>query len=889
MVLILQKNIQDSAFIVESLREDFSVAIAVSAQDACAMLASDRVELAILSCNPEDAAELDFYRRCRGILETAKMPTILLITTVDPALELELWQPMLIDILFLPVDAEILRLKINRHVSLFSHINELRKNIEAQAQALQEAQKQLARLKKNIWLTEICSGVYWLEIPEAELSILCGCPPEIVKHMMLRGYIRKTVMLEKGDEGGERFFESGANAILLSELNTQKGLPANATEFPILQMLYRQGMLLPNHPNNTGQKPILIGTAESVDSQFSYINRGNYGLLTLRELEEAGIGERTAKILMDMKCYFAFGELKAPSSYLAGVKTNGREPVPIKNGVSVCHVGLNHFRFHYQGEMVDVDLNLSRHQKYPAPYTLDYRSVERHNFAILHTGEGDGWDCHRPSMSSVIIWHGGIYLVDAPPNIMQILRVLGIDVNEVIGVFGTHGHDDHFLGLCSLTMANRRIRYYATPLVQQAVSKKFEALFQGSKMGQYFNCIDLSLDTWNDINGLRVKPIFSPHPVENNVFIFEGRARNGIRYRYGHWADLPSFANLDKMEDLQIFTSEFVQKMKKDFLTPVNVKKIDIGGGMIHGFAEDYSTDTSAKIALAHTSNELTNREKQIGSTARFGSMDIFIPADTDYYRELAEQCIMRLFPYLDEEIWSDFYDYPVETINAGTIILKDEEKIYEVGILLTGTAEWVYADQNRELVYGDLIGEDIFAGHMRSVGTWRALSDVRIMKVPVLDFILLFPEHSVQNRVLEYFPIIQMMRQNVIFRDRIGLAHLFRLVELAQRIDISSGERRTVHIEGGVLCMIEGRGSVAKTGQTYAAGDYILGEELEIYGDSPQGCIVFHFSSELLRDIPIVQWRLREKREHDRRRSWHQHPSTAFDLVQKPYCSDGI
>ena len=37
-----------------------------------------------------------------------------------------------------------------------------------------------------------------------------------------------------------------------------EGLLAIVDEFPVLQMLYRQGMLLPNHPNNTGVKPLLI-------------------------------------------------------------------------------------------------------------------------------------------------------------------------------------------------------------------------------------------------------------------------------------------------------------------------------------------------------------------------------------------------------------------------------------------------------------------------------------------------------------------------------------------------------------------------------------------------------------------------------------------------------
>jgi len=46
-------------------------------------------------------------------------------------------------------------------------------------------------------------------------------------------------------------------------------------------------------------------------------------------------------------------------------------------------------------------------------------------------------------------------------------------------------------------------------------------------------------------------------------------------------------------------------------LTPVNVKKIDIGGGLIHGRAEDFSGDASGKVFLSHTSAPLTDAQTE--------------------------------------------------------------------------------------------------------------------------------------------------------------------------------------------------------------------------------------------------------------------------------------
>ncbi|MBF0436838.1 MAG: hypothetical protein HQL77_15905 [Magnetococcales bacterium] len=61
-----------------------------------------------------------------------------------------------------------------------------------------------------------------------------------------------------------------------------------------LQMLYKQGLILPNHSNNTGQKPLIIGLAEQINVQLQYIYRGTYGLVSKEEIEGAGVGSQEA-------------------------------------------------------------------------------------------------------------------------------------------------------------------------------------------------------------------------------------------------------------------------------------------------------------------------------------------------------------------------------------------------------------------------------------------------------------------------------------------------------------------------------------------------------------------------------------------------------------------
>ena len=155
----------------------------------------------------------------------------------------------------------------------------------------------------------VTNGVYWVEIPEAEPFVLCGCPADSVKHLMKMGLI-------VGQEKNGVMTQSGPNAILLSDTTIQKGGFSNLAEFPVVQMLYLQGMILPGHPNNTGRKPMLIGLEDQVTSQSNYISRGTYGLSTLEEIREAGVPGPLAREMMRVKRWFAFDNIRRTEDLL---------------------------------------------------------------------------------------------------------------------------------------------------------------------------------------------------------------------------------------------------------------------------------------------------------------------------------------------------------------------------------------------------------------------------------------------------------------------------------------------------------------------------------------------------------------------------------------------
>ena len=99
-------------------------------------------------------------------------------------------------------------------------------------------------------------------------------------------------------------------------------------------MLYRQGTIIPGHPNNKGVKPLLLGSREQVKSQMEYIYRRNYGLISKDDMLETGVKPERANKLMRMKLKFAFGKILETEELLDHLFFEEAE-VEINNGVTI--------------------------------------------------------------------------------------------------------------------------------------------------------------------------------------------------------------------------------------------------------------------------------------------------------------------------------------------------------------------------------------------------------------------------------------------------------------------------------------------------------------------------------------------------------------------------
>lgn len=722
----------------------------------------------------------------------------------------------------------------------------------------------MGHIKKII----VSTGIYWIEIPEAELFILCGCPADCVKHLMKRGLI---IEVEKNNVR----FETGPNAILLSEILIQNEQFSNLSEFPVLQMLYHQGLLVPNHPNNTGNKPLLIGTKEQVAAQKKYIYRGNYGLTSINELKQAGLSDAEAKVQMNMKLKFAFGKIQKTNqlldSHIVGVRFK-----EIRNGVSVRHTGVNRFEFKYKGETVSVDLNLAPCEVYEPPYDLGFHQPKREYFSIIHSGEGNGWDLHRPSMSSILVYQGKIYLIDAGPNIDNILVALGISFDEVEGIFHTHVHDDHFAGLPTLLSTERRLKYYSTRLVRASVTKKLCSLMSISeeRFSHYFEIHDLKMDHWNNLNGLEVKPLFAPHPVENSMFLFRTFGLNDY-VSYAHWADLASFDVLEGMltDDPNVpgVSRAFIEQIRKDYLIPATLKKIDIGGGMIHGNAKDFLDDQSEKIILAHTSSIPKPSEKIVGELANFGVADVLVSANRDYLREMIKHYYYDYFPNVDPAEIEGQMNCPIVSINAGSIILKSGKHPEFIYFVVSGWVEILRPNHDTfyRLGRGTFLGAEPVLNNTHQPVTIIAGSYVQLQKIPRRRCLHFFQSNGLVDHLRILLQTLNKLYQSWLFSSFSSSKTLVQIIRHSTLHNYEAGQIILRENEMGkdLFVLNHGKVELSRDGmlmEVLEGGD-VFGEE-HVVSDIPsnftakaiQNVEVTRIDESTILNIPIADLRLR-------------------------------
>jgi hemerythrin len=718
--------------------------------------------------------------------------------------------------------------------------------------------------------SKITAGVWFVRIPEADLYVLCGCPPDAVKHLMRRGAIAET-------SSGGTVFETGPNAILLSDVAIQGGTFCNMAEFPLLQMFYRQGFTIPGHVNNKGRKPIFIGLLSQLVAQSAYILRGTFGLEDEKEIEAAGIRPEFAREIIRYKRRFAGGTPRGLGETAEFAPTDsGSAQLP--GGVTVIRKSLNVYAFRLGDSEVEVDMNLPTGTTYESPVRLDSHRIERDYFSVVHSGEGNGWDKDRPCMSSIVVFQGRIYLIDTGPYVLESLTALGISVNELEGIFHTHAHDDHFAGLTSLVRTDHRIKYFATPLVRTAIMKKLSAVMSlpEKSFESAFEFHDLAFGKWNDVGGLEVQPFLSLHPLETTILYFRALGSEGYK-TYAHLADIPPESVLKDylIDDPQAsaVSAKLYESSQKSLHLAVDLKKIDAGGGLIHGRAADFAGDQSAKIVLSHISGDLSQADKEIGSNASFGLQDTLIRSEVDYTRVSVQRHLAAHFPEASPEDLGMLLNCPLVKLNSGHVILRKGSEASEVQLVACGVVEMIDSalDVQHMLSTGTIIGEVNALSRESSGRTYRAKSAATILSIPSRLFLEFVRRNYDAGEMLRRLEIVHFLQGTRLFGEMVSSSvhnamsrELFiQSLAVGDPLSTSGGASLVVARTGGASILIEGSEVDAiGPGGVFGEESVFFGRPSLMTGTVIKAGEFLSVPRAIIKNIPIVEWKLLEAYE---------------------------
>ncbi|MBF0244994.1 MAG: cyclic nucleotide-binding domain-containing protein, partial [Planctomycetes bacterium] len=317
---------------------------------------------------------------------------------------------------------------------------------------------------------------------------------------------------------------------------------------------------------------------------------------------------------------------------------------------------------------------------------------------------------------------------------------------------------------------------------------------------------------------------------------------------------------------------EIIKEIRDNYSIKADIKKLDIGGGMIHGEAADFAKDESNKIILAHIARPLSDAEKEIGSGAPFGTMDDIIQNvdGRDHLRISAYHFISDLFPSLPEHAKSLLMNSAIQEFNPEAILLKKGAHSGFVYLVLNGNVERLNspAGVRNLLSVGAMIGEISALQDEPSLDTFRATNFVGTLSIPsgfYRDFLekheLLEP-HRALNLKRNFLQEISL------FGDSLSLPVLSRIAHSMRDIDYHDQEVVSDNLLGN-MCFVES-GSLQRTidGKVYEvleSGSF-FGESFSLF-ETPSIFQTKALSAgrlqivpgELMSDIPVIRWKLFE------------------------------
>lgn len=430
---------------------------------------------------------------------------------------------------------------------------------------------------------EIMPGAVLITL-NAEQSVLFGCPPEVLKHLLQSGLPLPNCVVLPGNLRAKRSSQASFEFLLYHFLFFRKGFVkqgkfrvfANAKQIPLLRDFFRMALLGPNVEEM--QK---LGLSAEWANQLS------------REINYLALTNPSNNQPYQVDEIIEWNELDRGQTATLWPKHTNR-PLEIRRlGSALFEV--------IEGDILhNIDISVTRKQNPPYAIVHQDRHLQKNQICLTVLGASDGFD-PKTAANGYLLNLGGKYVIwDCPSYLRQHLKKLKLDFNQIDAMIISHVHEDH-IDVMESIREGKPLDIYCTAEIY------YSLLF---KICTLFNCTDKEarkFHRWHEIKtyqptkiaGANFEFFYTIHaiPAVGCRLTCSLNQQQKIIFISG---DHISIDGMQKMLAAGVITKKRFQESSNLIKGDEDFILMDAGGGTIHGNFRDY-VNLKAPVKFMHT------------------------------------------------------------------------------------------------------------------------------------------------------------------------------------------------------------------------------------------------------------------------------------------------
>jgi len=228
-------------------------------------------------------------------------------------------------------------------------------------------------------------------------------------------------------------------------------------------------------------------------------------------------------------------------------------------------------------------------------------------FTVQCLGASEGFDPTQPANGFLFHFNQKWYLWDCPAFLRKQLEAIGIEFDDLDGIFISHVHEDH-LDIMETFNENKKPKIYTSPEIFHCMVLKLMAILNCSysQAAGHYDFQPIYVNKPFELSGATFEVFYSSHaiPALGLRLSVPGKKKSA---RLFHSGDNLSKRMIKVLSDAKVYSAARTKEVN-NFLPDeeaYDIAFVDAGGGAIHGDVEDYVSNPN-RVVYMHTGKKLT-------------------------------------------------------------------------------------------------------------------------------------------------------------------------------------------------------------------------------------------------------------------------------------------